>query len=108
MRINRIENIQCAASKLIDNRYNYQINGTPDSRVTYICEMHKARALANAYYWSKYYESKGMDKKFELYVPKDWALKIIPEEEFNYLLSLPNVEYKGNTSWEELKKQYEE
>jgi len=88
--------------------YNYQVNGTPDSRVTYICEMHKARALANAYYWSKYYERKGMDKNFELYVSRDWALKIIPEDEFNYLLSLPNVEYKGNTSWEELKKQYEE
>jgi hypothetical protein len=33
--------------------YNYQVFGTPDSRATYICIMHKARALANIYYWNK-------------------------------------------------------
>ena len=74
--------------------YNYQVHGTPDARATYICEMHKARALANAYYWGKYYEKNYPDRKFELYVPKDWAIKIIGEEEYNYLISLPNVEVK--------------
>ena len=74
--------------------YNYQVNGTVDKRVTYICCMHKARALANAYYWGKYYENHQPNKKFELYVPKDWAIEIIGEEEYNYLISLPNVEVK--------------
>lgn len=71
--------------------YNYQVNGTPDSRVTYICCMHKARALANAYYWSRYYDYSGSDEVYELHVPKEWALEIIPEEEWNYLISLPHI-----------------
>ena len=33
--------------------YNYQELGTANARVDYSCIMHKARALANAYYYSK-------------------------------------------------------
>ena len=68
--------------------YNYQVNGTPDSRVTYICEMHKARALANVYFWNSYYKKKGMDKIFENHCPDEWALKIIPEDELEMLKEL--------------------
>lgn len=68
--------------------YNYQVNGTPNSRATYICEMHKARALANAYYWSKYYEKVNKDRVYELYVPTEWAIKIISQEELNMIKSL--------------------
>jgi radical SAM protein with 4Fe4S-binding SPASM domain len=35
--------------------YNYQDSGDFNHRATYICEMHKARALANSYYWNRYY-----------------------------------------------------
>lgn len=83
--------------------YNYQENGTADKRVTYICEMHKARALANAYYWAKYYEKSKPDNKYSLYVSREWALKIIPEEEFEYLISLPNIEYRGDITWQDVK-----
>lgn len=72
--------------------YNYQINGTPDSRVTYICEMHKARALANAYLWAKCYEKHDMHDKFKIFVPEEWALQIIPKEEWEMLINLPNAE----------------
>lgn len=34
---------------------NYEIFGTLNKRTTYICDMHKARALANKYYWDKLY-----------------------------------------------------
>lgn len=68
--------------------YNYQENGTPDKRVTYICEMHKARALANKYYWQNYYNKNNIDKKYQLNVPDEWALKIIPKEELEMLKSL--------------------
>lgn len=83
--------------------YNYQETGTPDKRVIYICEMHKARALANAYYWAKHYENKGENKKYKLYVSKEWALNIIPEEEWEALLALPNIEYCGDIDWQQLK-----
>ncbi|MEG1562287.1 MAG: radical SAM peptide maturase, CXXX-repeat target family [Bacteroides sp.] len=68
--------------------YNYQETGTVNKRVTYICEMHKARCLANRYYWQKVYAARKQDKEFALNVPKDWALKIISEEEFEMLESL--------------------
>ena len=71
--------------------YNYQVNGTPDSRATYICCTHIARALANAYYWCKWYEKKGVIKSYELWVPEEWALNIITKEEWDRLVSMPNL-----------------
>lgn len=71
--------------------YNYEVNGTADSRVTYICEMHKARALANYYHWAKYYESIGSEQKVEIWIPDQWALKIISKEEWEMIKHLKNV-----------------
>lgn len=68
--------------------YNYQEFGTPDKRATYICEMHKARSLANVYLWNKYYQKNNIDKKFKMYCTKEWALNIISEDEYNMLLEL--------------------
>lgn len=68
--------------------YNYEINGTPNKRETNICIMHKAQALANVYYWNKLYKKLNIPKKFICYLPMDEALKIINENEYNYLLSL--------------------
>lgn len=65
--------------------YCYEVNGTPNKRTTFICEMHQARALANCYYWNKLYKKVGIDKKFINYVPKDWALNIITEKEWEEL-----------------------
>ena len=67
---------------------NYQELGTIDARVTHICEMHKARSLANVYYWNKFYKKHNEDKVFEMHCPKEWALNIITEEEYNKLLDL--------------------
>ena len=68
--------------------YNYQEFGTPNKRATYICEMHKARSLANVYLWNMYYKKNNIDKKFKMNCPKEWALKIITEDEYNKLLEL--------------------
>ena len=68
--------------------YNYQINGTPDSRVTYICIMHKARALANVYFWNTWYHKIGSSKHFKNYVPDEWALEIIDQKELDFLKKL--------------------
>lgn len=72
--------------------YNYQENGTPDSRCTYICNMHKARALANVYAWNSWYHKLDADQWFEMHCPKEWALEIIDEEEYNYLLDISKEE----------------
>lgn len=65
--------------------YNYEEFGTPNKRATYICEMHQAQALANVYYWNKLYQYLNINKVFPCNVPKDWALQIINEDEYNYL-----------------------
>lgn len=68
--------------------YNYEEFGTPNKRATYICCMHKARALANAYYWNKLYQKLNLQQKFKLYLSKEEALKIISEDEYNKILQL--------------------
>lgn len=68
--------------------YNYQENGTPDSRCTYICDMHKARSLANVYFWNTWYRKINSDKRFEMHCPEDWALQIVSKEEYNNLKQL--------------------
>lgn len=68
--------------------WNYQETGSVNKRSTNICAMHKARSLANVYYWNKWYEQNGIDKKFKMWLPKEEALKIIDEQEYNMLLQL--------------------
>lgn len=72
--------------------YNYEEFGTPNKRATYICCMHQARALANVYYWNTLYNYLNINKKFKMYLPKDKALNIIDENEYNYLLKLSQEE----------------
>ncbi len=72
--------------------YNYQINGTPDSRCTYICDMHKARALANVYFWNKWYRKNKQSKRFTNHVPDEWALTIISKNELEQLKELESDE----------------
>lgn len=69
--------------------YNYQVTGTPNKRVKSICGMHKARTLANVYFWNKVYKKGNFDNEpFPMLMPKEWALEIIDEEEYNMLLEL--------------------
>lgn len=71
--------------------YNYQTFGTVNKRATFICPMHKARALANVYYWNMQYRLDGEYKRFVNYVPDEWALEIIDQDELDFLkvLALP-------------------
>jgi uncharacterized protein len=64
--------------------YNYQVYGTVDKRVIYICIMHKARALANAYLFKTLYKM-GKGKEYRMYITDEMALEVINEEELNLL-----------------------
>ena len=68
--------------------WNYQENGTCNKRSTNICWMHRARTLANVYYWNNYYKKNQIDKKFILYLDRNIATNIISNEEYDNLLSL--------------------
>lgn len=59
--------------------YNYEEFGTPNKRATYICLMHKARALGNVYFWNKIYNKYKSNKKFINFVSPEDQLKIAGE-----------------------------
>jgi uncharacterized protein len=66
--------------------YNYDHFGDPNHKATFTCVMHQARVLANVYYWNTLYKKLEINKKFECDIPKEWALEIINEKEFNTLI----------------------
>ena len=68
--------------------WNYQKHGTPDHRDTGICNVHKARVLANVYYWNNYYKKYNIASTFDMWLPKEQAIAIIGEEEYNKLTEL--------------------
>lgn len=68
--------------------YNYQEFGTPNKRATYICDMHKARVLANVYFWNSCFKKHGENKVFAMNVPDEWALEIIGNSELEMLKQL--------------------
>lgn len=70
--------------------YNYEVFGTPNARATYICDLQKARTLAMCYLWNNIYIKKGLLDRYNLDCPKEWALEIIDEKEYEYLKLLSN------------------
>ena len=71
--------------------YNYEEFGTPNKRATYICDMHKARVLANYYYQNSAMKKHNVDERIPFLLQKEDALQIIPEEEYNLLISLTKI-----------------
>lgn len=68
--------------------YNYEVHGTVNKRATFICPMHKARALANVYYWNKYYRQNNMTERKKNHCPEAWALDIVDRDELIMLQKL--------------------
>lgn len=65
--------------------YCWEVTGTVNSRTKFHCKMHQAQALANVYYWNKYYQKYNINKRFRNRVPEDWALQIIDKDELMML-----------------------
>ena len=72
--------------------YNYQVFGTPDKRATFICGMHRARALANVYFWNTYYRKKGLLERKRCFLPYEKAEGIVGKEEYEMLQELAREE----------------
>lgn len=68
--------------------WNYQKLGSVNKRYTGICWMHRARSLANSYYYNKLYRLQGSEKRFPVYLPYTLALKIVSEKEYGELIRL--------------------
>lgn len=74
--------------------YNYQLYGELNKRCTEICVMHKTRALANAYYWNRFYEKHHVNNVFENYLPDDEAIRIIGTEAYDKLIEVIETQRK--------------
>ena len=68
--------------------YNYQELGSANKRATYICIMHKGRTLANIYYWNKGFKKYAPWFKFASWIPREYAVQVVDDEEYDYLMSL--------------------
>lgn len=55
--------------------------------------MHKARALANVYFWNKYYIQHNIDKVLLMFLPYSDCLNYINKDEVEMLLDLSNRRY---------------
>lgn len=88
--------------------YNYQVFGTADARATFICIMHRARALGNLYYFNKIHIKENEDDRMLCYVPKEWAIPIIGEEEFSKLIEDSGGKLGMNPFDEEFRKAQKE
>ena len=68
--------------------WNYQVYGTVNKRFTGLCWMHRARSLANSYFYNKHYRALGMERRLPVYLSRDIATQIIDDEEYDMLLDL--------------------
>ena len=67
---------------------NYAMTGSYNKRPTTICWMHRARSLANTYYWNWYYKIHDDPRRFPVYLSREIATKIISDKEYDKLLDL--------------------
>ena len=75
--------------------YSYEVFGEVGHRTTFICEMHKARVLAAVYYKNKCFQKTGIKEPLAMNCPKEWAVPIIGEEEYNMLCDLANKSFES-------------
>ena len=75
--------------------YNYERTGSPDKRVTYICEMHKARVLAQCYHHNMLHLKDPAHEPKRMNIPRDWALELVSEAEYEALLELERKCFGG-------------
>lgn len=70
--------------------FDYLKFGTVNSKSLNHCYIYKACSLANIYYWNNYYKKFYLTKRLHMFLPKEEALKIIPEAEYLMLYELQN------------------
>lgn len=68
--------------------WNYDVFGTTNKRATFICIMHKARVLANYYYWNKVFKLIDEERIEKGYQPLKKEFKLnLNEEEIDFISS---------------------
>ena len=70
--------------------YSYEVFGEVGHRTTFICDMHKARVLAQLYFKNLSHIKTGLRDPMPNNMPNEWALQIIDEDEWNMIKSIVN------------------
>ena len=68
--------------------YGYEITGKLGYRTMFHCITHQARVLAAAYNKNMKFKHYGIGAPMELNIPKEWAVPIVGEDEYEMLKSL--------------------
>lgn len=68
--------------------WQFEHFGDGNHRCTYICPMHKARVMAASYFYNTIYRKYDQPDRFALNIPKEWAIPIVGEKEYEMLISL--------------------
>ena len=68
--------------------YCYQYYKKFGKRTTFTCDTHKAEVLANAYYWNRFFLQVDEKEYHICHVPEEWAVEIIPQEEYDMIKKL--------------------
>lgn len=69
------------------NGENYYEFGDANKRTTFHCLIHSAGSLACAYYVNTIFRKEGLTKRWPVLCPKDRALKVLSEHEYNALVN---------------------
>lgn len=77
--------------------YNYQVFGTVNKRTVFTCIMHKARALATAYYTNKHIASGDAGTPVDIYLSENEAVAVIGREYYDELVKITE-EIGGNVN----------
>ena len=72
--------------------YCYEVQGH-FAKILSLCDMHKARYLANVYFWNMYYMLKGYPQYMLIVLPLSECLKYVDEKELGLLLDVSNRRY---------------
>ena len=80
--------------------YNYEINGTPNKRITNICWAHRARVLATCYYYNKRFLEKHDGEPKNNNIQKEIALQIVGKEDYEKLLDYERLAFEQFNSME--------
>lgn len=80
--------------------YNYEINGTPNKRITNICWAHRARVLATCYYYNKRFLEKRDCEPKNNNIQKEIALQIVGKEDYEKLLDYERLAFEQFNSME--------
>lgn len=81
-------NCKCSSACSTCFGWNYEKNTELSKKDKNCCWVNRATALANYYYWNKKFIQENSQERVHVYLEREIATQMIPEEEYDMLVSL--------------------